>query len=67
MRLHEQILPRHTVMASAADSRDLLSESMPNRFSVWVAFSEIVRRLFIIVILSLLIILFNNYGGSEPS
>lgn len=42
MGLHGQILPRHTVMASAADSRGLFSESVPNSFAVWVAFTEIV-------------------------
>ena len=42
MRLCEQILPRHTVMASAADSRGLFSESMSNSFAVLVPFSEIV-------------------------
>ena len=42
MRLHEQILPRHTLMASAADSRGLFSESVPNNKAVWVPFSKIV-------------------------
>src|SRR5674476_19008 len=65
MRLHEQILPMHVLMArpSAANSHRPFSESTLNGVTVWVPFFEIVWRSFIIG-LSLLIILFNSCVGT---